>query len=58
MNKNPLGQSIDMQDSEVVDVLNNQTCELKFPLTFNAKFDSGTPLDAPPIKFQIAFRNE
>jgi len=47
-----------MQDSEVVDVLNNQTCELKFPLTYNAKFDSNTPLDSPPIKFQIAFRNE
>lgn len=47
-----------MPNCQIHDIPNNQSAELKFPMIINSKFESGTPLDAPPIKFQIAFRNE
>lgn len=58
MNKNALGLCIDMNNSRMVDVMNGQTGEMSLPLTLNPKFDSGLALEVPPIKFQIAFRNE
>lgn len=58
MNKNALAYSIDMNNSKMVDVYHGQTGECCFTLTYSAKFDSGVALETPPIKFQIAFRNE
>jgi len=58
MNKNALGFSIDMLNGNTTDIDNNQSGEFFYPIVYNAKFDSNVSLETPPIKFQIAFRNE